>query len=311
MAAEELLGSWRAGPARSAIVAFVRATVGDGPAAVSVAERVVVVDNDGTLWSEKPIPVQLHFTLGRLAELAAADPALRHVEPYRASAEGDLKWLNAAMVKHYQGDDGDLQLLMGAVETAFAKVSVEDFATTAAAWLETAQHPTLKRPYKHCGFQPMIELLRYFAANDFVVYIASGGDRDFMRAVAQEIYGIPPERVIGSTLGIEATAGEDEVTTLLYKSAMEFFDDGLQKPVRIWSRIGRRPLVSIGNSNGDIPMLRFARQNDRAGLRLLVVHDDAEREFSYREGAEQAQARAAERGWTPISMARDWSRVFS
>jgi phosphoserine phosphatase len=311
MAHEELLASWVEGPTRSAVVDFVDSVTSDGPHAVPPAERIMVTDNDGTLWSEKPIPVQLVFTLGRLAEMANADPSLRHVEPYRASAEGDMKWLNGAMVKHYQGDDSDLGLLMKAVETAFASVSVEQFMAQATTWLETATHPGLKRPYKQCGYLPMTELIRYLEANDFTVYIASGGDRDFMRAVAEEIYGIPPERVIGSSLGLEVSEDDDGVTGLLYKSAMDFFDDGPEKPVRIWSRIGRRPLISIGNSNGDVPMLRFARSNGRTGLRLLIAHDDAEREFDYSAGAEHARVRATEKGWTVISMKDDWSQIFA
>ena len=155
----------------------------------------------------------------------------------------------------------------------------------------------------------MIELLRYLEANGFTTYIASGGDRDFMRPFADTLYGIPPERVIGSMLGLDFDEDSD-VTGLLYKSKIEFFDDGPEKPVRIWSRIGRRPLVAGGNSNGDIQMLRFARSSERDGLRLLVLHDDAEREFDDQSGAETALERARDRGWTVISMRDDWTRIF-
>jgi hypothetical protein len=160
-----------------------------------------------------------------------------------------------------------------------------------------------------CAFVPMVELLRYLEANGFTTYIASGGDRDFMRPFAEQLYGIPPERIIGSALGLDFRSGDDD-TELLYKSKIEFFDDGPQKPVRIWSRIGRRPLVAGGNSNGDISMLRFVRTATRDGLRLLVRHDDAEREFDYRAGAEDALQRAADRSWTVISIATDWATVF-
>jgi hypothetical protein len=162
-----------------------------------------------------------------------------------------------------------------------------------------------------CAFVPMVELLRYLEANGFTTYIASGGDRDFMRPFAEQLYGIPPERIIGSALGLDFRSGDDDDDTeLLYKSKVEFFDDGPQKPVRIWSRIGRRPLVAGGNSNGDISMLRFVRTATRDGLRLLVRHDDAEREFDYRAGAEDALQRAADRSWTVISIATDWATVF-
>jgi len=310
MVAEATLASWRDAPARRAIVDFVaRVTAEDGPEFVAPAERVAVFDNDGTLWSEKPIPIQLDFTLFRLAALANADPSLRARQPFKAAIERDYRWLGDAMVKHYGGDEADLRLLMGAVESAFDGMSVGEFSESVMTWLRTASHPVFHRPYLSCAYVPMVELLRYLEANGFSTYIASGGDRDFMRPFAEELYGIPPERVIGSALGLDFRAGPGD-TELMYKSKIEFFDDGPQKPVRIWSRIGRRPLVAGGNSNGDIPMLRFARSSDRDGLRLLVLHDDAEREFDYQAGAEDALQRADARSWTVISIARDWATVF-
>jgi hypothetical protein len=191
-----------------------------------------VFDNEGTLWSEKPVPIQLDFTLFRMAELAGQDPSLAERQPYRAAVERDFRWLDQAIVKQYHGDDADL------------------------------------------------ELLRYLEANGFSTYIASGGDRDFMRPFAHRIYGIPPERVIGSALGLG-------------------FDDGPTKPVRIWSRVGYRP------------MMRFARTGGRAALRLLVLHDDADREFAYTTGDEDALDPAKTHGWTVVSMKEDWSAVFA
>jgi phosphoglycolate phosphatase-like HAD superfamily hydrolase len=303
MAAEELLVSWNDTPTRRAIVEFVTTTT------VAPPERVAVFDNDGTLWTEKPIPIQLDFTLARFKELAEEDPSLRERQPYKAAVEDDLHWLGAAMVKHYQGDSADLRLLMAGVESAFVEMTVDEYSESVLRWFDSASHPVLERPYLTCGYTPMVELLRYLEANEFATYIASGGDRDFMRPFAEQLYGIPPERVIGSALGLDFHAGEDD-TRLLYKSKMEFFDDGPEKPVRIWSRIGRRPLVAGGNSNGDIPMLRFARTDSRPALRLLVLHDDAEREFDYTAGAEDALDRAQERGWTVVSIKQDWVTVF-
>jgi len=311
MVAEALLASWRDTPTRAAIVGFVDAVVAkDSARFLPPADRVAVFDNDGTLWCEKPIPIQLDFTLFRLAEIAAADEAVRQQQPYKAATERDYHWLGAAMVKHYHGDDADLGVLLKAVERAFEGMTVDAFATEAGEWLRTAVHPQLSRPYLSCAFVPMIELLRYLEANDFTTYIASGGDRDFMRPFAEQLYGIPPERVIGSALGLDLRTDDDGVD-LLYKSKMEFFDDGPQKPVRIWSRIGRRPLIAGGNSNGDIPMLRFAQTTTRPGLRLLVLHDDADREFEYVTGAEDALTRARDMDWTVVSMATDWARVFT
>ena len=311
MVADALLASWRDTPARRAIVDFVARVTDDGGAGyVDPADRVAVFDNDGTLWSEKPIPIQLDFTLFRLAELANEDPSLRARQPYKAAIERDYRWLGDAMIKHYRGDDADLGVLLAAVESAFAGMSVESFSAEVMTWLGTAAHPVLHRPYLSCAFTPMVELLRYLEANGFTTYIASGGDRDFMRPFAEQLYGIPPERIIGSAPGLDFHAGEDD-TELLYKSKIEFFDDGPEKPVRIWSRIGRRPLVAAGNSNGDIPMLRFAaRTRDLDSLRLLVLHDDAEREFNYQAGAEDALQLAADRSWTVVSIATDWATVF-
>ena len=311
MAGETLLVSWHDTATRTAIIDFVAAVCGEESADFVIpAERVAVFDNDGTLWSEKPIPIQLDFTLFRLAELAGQDSSLRDRQPYEAAVERDYRWLGEAMVKHYHGDDADLRLLLKAVESAFAGMTVEAFEAEVLGWLKDASHPLLRRPYLSCGFAPMVELLRYLEANGFTTYIASGGDRDFMRPFAHTIYGIPPERVIGSALGLDFHAGDDD-TQLVYKSKIEFFDDGPQKPVRVWSRIGRRPLVVGGNSNGDIPMLRFARTGGRAALRLLVLHDDDGREFSYTAGAEDALERAKARDWTIVSMKGDWRTVFA
>jgi phosphoserine phosphatase len=310
MVAEGLLASWRDTPTRAAIVEFVGRVSAEGePGFVVPAQRVAVFDNDGTLWSEKPIPIQLDFTLYRLAELAEADPSLRDRQPYKAAVERDYGWLGQAMISHYHGDDGDLRLLMGAVEPAFAGMTVEEFSAEVSGWLQSASHPHLGRPYLSCAYVPMIELLRYLEANGFSTYIASGGDRDFMRPFAEQLYGIPPERVIGSAFGLDVRLDEDD-TDLLYKSKIDVFDDGPEKPVRIWSRIGRRPLVAGGNSNGDVPMLRFARHHGRDALRLLVLHDDPDREFDYVAGAEEALQRAKDRSWTVVSVKNDWSTVF-
>jgi hypothetical protein len=256
MAAETLLALWNDTPTRRAIVDFIQTVSSEGsPGFVAPAERVAVFDNDGTLWSEKPVPIQLDFTLFRMAELAGQDPSLAERQPYRAAVERDFRWLDQAIVKHYHGDDADLGLLMGAVESAFEGMEVEAFGAEVMEWLTT-------------------------------------------------------ERVISSALGLDFDDRGDD-TRLVYKSKVEFFDDGPTKPVRIWSRVGYRPLVTGGNSNGDIPMMRFARTGGREALRLLVLHDDADREFAYTTGAEDALDRAKTHGWTVVSMKEDWSAVFA
>ncbi|MCL2533768.1 MAG: haloacid dehalogenase-like hydrolase [Nocardiaceae bacterium] len=306
----DTLESWVDGETRSTIVDFVeRVTDESGAGYVEPAARVAVFDNDGTLWCEKPMPIQLDFTIRRLGAMAEEDPSLRSQQPWKAAYENDMQWLGAAMVKHYQGDDADLKLLMGAITRAFDEVTVEEYDARVTGFFGAADHPTLARPYTGCGYKPMVELLRYLEANGFTTYIASGGDRDFMRPIAGELYGVPPERIIGSALGISYRAGEG-YPDLLYKAAMDFFDDGPEKPVRIWSRIGRRPILSVGNSNGDLPMLAFSELPDAPALRLLISHDDAKREFDYVAGAEDALEQARRNAWTVVSMKNDWHEVF-
>ena len=307
----DTLSSWNDGPTKSAITDFVvRVTEEGGPDYVEPAARVAVFDNDGTLWTEKPLLIQLDFTIRRFRELAENDRVLRTQQPYQDAYEGDLDWMGAAMVKHYRGDDSDLKLLMLAVPRAFESLTVGDYDQRVKEFFDQADNPGLKRPYRECGYLPMIELLRYLEANGFATYIASGGDRDFMRPVAEDMYGIPPERIIGSALGITYSS-EGGQSALMYKGAMDFFDDGPEKPIRIWSRIGRRPILAFGNSNGDVPMLAYSGTESVPGLRLLLLHDDAGREFDYVAGAEQALDIAARQNWTVVSMKNDWNTVFA
>ena len=306
--ASELAG-WREGAAKQAIVEFVNRACGEGTDRVPVEQRVAVFDNDGTLWCEKPLPIQADFILRRLYEMAEADPELRERQPWKAAYERDYGWLGQVMVEHYAGDDTNVRTLLGGVLAAHSRISVEEFEEQAVSFLRTAQHPTLGRGYLQCAYAPMVELLDYLAANGFSTYIASGGGRDFMRPISQELYGIPRDRVIGSATALEYVS-DDSGGTITRKAEADYLDDGPQKPVRIWSRVGRRPLLAAGNSNGDIPMLDFTQHADRPFLRLLVLHDDAEREFDYTSGAEQALERADANGWTVVSMKDDWVTVF-
>jgi phosphoglycolate phosphatase-like HAD superfamily hydrolase len=306
-----MLQSWNDGPAKSAIMDFVaRVTEEGGSDYVEPSARVAVFDNDGTLWPEKPLVIQLDFTVRRFREQAENDPALQDQQPYKAAYEGDLQWLGAAMIKHYRGDDSDLELLEVAVPKAFESVTIEEYDQRVKAFFAEADNPKLGRSYRSCGYAPMVDLLRYLEANGFATYIASGGDRDFMRPVAEDMYGIPPERIIGSALGISYSA-EGGRSLLMYKGAMDFFDDGPEKPIRIWSRIGRRPILACGNSNGDLPMLAYAGSDSLPALRLLLLHDDAEREFDYTAGAEQALETVNRENWTVVSIKNDWNTVFA
>jgi len=302
-----MLKSWTDGPSKSAIVDFVgRVTTEGGPDFVAPESRVAVFDNDGTLWCEKPMYIQLDFLLRRFKEQAEADPALRDRQPYKAAYSGDLKWLGDAVTKHYQGDDTDLKPLVAAILTSQHEITVEELASRFDAFFADAKHPTLGRPYTACGYAPMVELLRYLEDNGFICYIVSGGGRDFMRPISGPLYGIPPERVVGSSVGLVYRDGH-----LYTTSTPEFLDDGPIKPARLWSRIGRRPIFAAGNSNGDIEMLEFTRGGSHPSLQLLVLHDDAEREFDYVAGAEKALDLAKTDGWVVTSIKNDWTTVFA
>jgi phosphoglycolate phosphatase-like HAD superfamily hydrolase len=306
----ELLSSWRDGPTRQAIVEFVEGICGeDGSAAVPVEERVAVFDNDGTLWCEKPMPIQLDFILRRLVQMVQEQPELRERQPWKAAYERDYGWLGALMTEHYAGNDTNVRTLAAGILAAYAGISVEDFEKESDAFLRSAKHPSLDRVYLECAYAPMVELLGYLKANGFTNYIASGGGRDFMRPVSQDMYGIPRERVIGSSTTF-AYSSDGPGGTITHKPEADYLDDGPEKPVRIWNRTGRRPLLAAGNSNGDAAMLEFTHHADRPTLRLLILHDDGDREFDYTTGAEQALKQAGTDGWTVVSIKNDWTTVF-
>lgn len=296
------LASWNDGVTKTAVIDFVGRVTADVPP----EERVAVFDNDGTLWCEKPAYIQLDFLLRRLAEQAAADPSLTGRQPYKAAAEGDLTWFGDAVTKHYNGDDSAVEVLARGILSAYSGLTVEEHAERVKTFFAEARHPTLDRPYTACGYQPMVELLRYLESSGFRTYIASGGGRDFMRPVTAQMYGIPPERVIGSSVGLDYVDGHLRTT-----AKPEFFDDGPVKPVRIWGRTGRRPIFAAGNSNGDIQMLEHTAAGPGPSLCMLVRHDDADREFDYVAGAEKSIAEAKSRSWTVVSMKTDWTTVFS
>jgi hypothetical protein len=307
MAAEDILVSWNDGATLDAITSYVQQVTADGPAFAPPEDRVATFDNDGTLWCEKPLPIQLGFVLKRLTDMATADTSLQEVQPWKAAYGNDLKWLSDAITQHYAGDDTQVKVLLGGVLKSLEGVTVDEYEAMAGDFVRGTNHPTAGRLFKNCGYRPMVELLRYLEANGFTAFIASGGDRDFMRPFAEELYGIAPERVIGSSNALGYDSDSNEIR---YLAQPDVFDDGPAKPARIWSRVGRRPLVAGGNSNGDIPMLRYAG-GERPALRLLVLHDDAEREFDYTAGAEDSLDVAAAEGWTVVSVKDDWSAVYN
>jgi phosphoglycolate phosphatase-like HAD superfamily hydrolase len=305
------LSFWNDTPTKKAILDFLaKVTDQNNTSYVPPEERVAVFDNDGTLWCEKPVQVQIDFILRRLAAMAEKDPSLRQQQPWQAAYTKDNGWFSDTVVAHYKGDDSNLKVLVGGVLKAFGNMTVEAFEKMAANFVHQTQHPTLGISYMEVGFSPMVELLRYLEANDFTTYIASGGGRDFMRPVTQTLYGIPPERVIGSAVKISFQVDEHGATIMRQVGA-DFVDDGPGKPVHIWDRTGRRPIFAAGNANGDIPMLQYTDMNAQASLCLLVNHDDGDREFDYTAGAEDALKMAQERGWVVVSVKDDFKTVFA
>ncbi len=287
-----MLDSWNDGATKSAILEFVRSVTTPGGTFVPVAERIATFDNDGTLWCEKPNYVQADFLLRRLNQMAESDPSWRSRQPWKALYERDHKWL-AALMTHIP------ELTEGVTE-AFEGITTEEFETRVRAFFDTATHPTLGVPYTQVAYRPMLELLDLLRANDFHVYICSGGGRDFVRVISEEVYGITRDRVIGSASTIEYRDGD------VYRTkGLELpIDEGPGKPVHIWRRTGRKPLFACGNADGDTEMLQIAR------FPVLIHHDDAEREFAYDEKAEKVLAAAKAGDWTVVSMRDDFREVF-
>jgi phosphoserine phosphatase len=295
MNGSELLPSWSEGAAKSAVLEFVESVSRPGASYASYvppADRIATFDNDGTLWCEKPQYGQADFLFRRWKHMIEADPAKAREQPYKAIAENDQAWLSNLL-------DHVPELVKGAGE-AYEGITVGAFEQAVLEFFATATHPTLGLPYTKAGYRPMRELLDLLQAREFLVYICSGGGRDFMRPVSEQMYGIPRERVIGSAATVSYRDGELYRT----KDVEQPIDDGTGKPEHIWMRTGRKPLLACGNADGDVPMLETAR------FGLLIRHDDASREFAYDTGAEKALAEARERGWTVVSMHNDFKVVF-
>jgi phosphoserine phosphatase len=295
------LESWNDGAAKSAIVDFVaRVTKEGGREYVRPAERIATFDNDGTLWCEHPMQVQVFFLIDRVKQFAARDPAIRERQPFKALLEHDHKTL------HAQGKQGLMELFAA----THAGMSAEAFDAIARTWFAEAKHPKFGRLFKKCTYKPQVELLAYLRENGFKTYIVSGGGVDLIRAFAEEAYGIPREQVIGSSVKLRFEIQEGR-PVLMKLGELNSFDDREAKPANIGLHIGRRPILAFGNSDGDLAMLRYTQ-----GLRLLIHHDDAEREVAYdREfrlsPLAEALDRAGDYGITLVSMKRDWTTVFA
>jgi phosphoglycolate phosphatase-like HAD superfamily hydrolase len=302
----DLLPSWNEGGAKQAILDFVAAVTREDSADFAPApQRIATFDNDGTLWIEQPMYVQLAFAIDRVKALAPQHPDWEEKEPFKAVLAGDLKALAAS------GHEGLLKLVM---ET-HAGMTTDEFAKNVKDWLMTARHPRFDRPYTELVYQPMIELLTFLRANGFKTFIVSGGGVEFMRAWAEHVYGAPPEQVIGSSVKTKFQM-RDGAPTLIRLPEVDFIDDKAGKPVGINQGIGRRPIAAFGNSDGDLEMLQWTTLvGGGRHLGLIVHHTDAEREYAYdRKSAfgrlDVALNAAAANNWIVVDMKRDWNRVF-
>ncbi len=300
------LPSWAATPSEAAILDFVaRVTDPASDDFVPEARRIAVFDNDGTLWSERPIYFQALYALDRLREKAAADPSVLTSDLLRAAARGDMASVTAA------GAEGLIEI----ADPSHSGVTVEAFQADARDWLTTATHPETGLAYAAMTYQPMTELLRYLRDEGFTTWIVSGGGVDFIRAISEDAYGIPPEQVVGSE-GVTAYEVADGAPRLVKRGGISFIDDGPGKPVGIARRLGRRPILAVGNSDGDFEMLDWVTAGDGPRLGVLIRHTDADREFAYDREArigrlDRALDAAGSRGWVVVDMARDWTRIWT
>lgn len=300
----EPLPSWNDGIAKRAILAFVaQVTTPNSPSFVPPSDRIAVFDNDGTLWVEQPLYVQAFFVFDRIQQLAPQHPEWQTQEPFASVLKGDLKAALSA------GEPALVELVMA----THAGMTTDEFAAIAKTWLATATHPTLKRLYTELVYQPMVELLDYLRANGFKTFIVSGGGVEFMRACAEQIYGVPPEQVIGSSnkTKYELRAGKPVILRL---PELYFFNDKAGKPAAIQHYIGRRPIAAFGNSDGDLQMLQWTTAGPGETLGLIVRHTDGDREFAYDQGGmsslKQALVDAETEGWIVVDMKRDWQQIF-
>jgi phosphoglycolate phosphatase-like HAD superfamily hydrolase len=307
------LPSWNDGPAKQAILDFVRATTdGASPSFVPPEERIATFDQDGTLWVEHPMYSQVIYCLDRVPVVVKAKPELANVEPFKTVLSG-----NRAAIARLSTPD-----LMKILVATLTGMSVDDFNADVAKWLETATDPRWKRRYTDLTYQPMQEVLVYLHANGYKNYIVTGGGQDFVRVYSERTYRIPPEQVVGSAGATKFGYGKDGRPFLTKEPKLLLNDDNAGKPEGIHLMIGRRPHAAFGNSIGDRQMLEYTKAGDGARLAMLVLHDDAKREYAYGPAQGLPATRvgtftqalydeAGKQGWTVISMKNHWNRIFA
>jgi phosphoglycolate phosphatase-like HAD superfamily hydrolase len=312
-AAEDPLPSWNAGPAKQAILDFVKATTdAASPTFVPPEARVATFDQDGTLWVEHPMYTQVVYCLQRVPAVVEKKPELKNVEPFKTVLSGDRE----AMAKLTMPD---LEKILAATLTG---MTVDEFEAEAKKWVGAAKDPRWKRPYTDLTYLPMQEMLRYLRANGYKTYIVTGGGQDFVRAYAEKVYGIPPEQVVGTAGVTKYGYDKDSKPFLMKEPKLLLNDNNAGKPESIHLMIGRRPYASFGNSTGDREMLEYTRAGDGTRLAMLLLHDDGVREYAYgpAQGLPDSKVgaftqglydEAKKDGWVVISMKKDWKRVFA
>jgi phosphoglycolate phosphatase-like HAD superfamily hydrolase len=307
------LPSWNEGPARQAILDFVKHTTDQAsPRFVPPAERIATFDQDGTLWVSHPIYAQVMYCLDRVPAVVEKKPELKKVEPFKTVMSGNREAIAKLSMK-------DLEKILVATLTG---MSVEDFTAEVSAWITKAKHPKFDRLYTDLAYQPMLELLSYLRANGYKTYIVTGGGQDFVRVYSERVYGIPPEQVVGTAGATKFGYKPDGTPFLTKEPKLLLNDDKAGKPEGIHLMIGRRPIAAFGNSTGDREMLEYTKAGGGARLAMLVLHDDAAREFAYgpAQGLPDSKIgtfpqalydEAKKAGWTVISMKNDWKRIFA
>ncbi|ADJ29577.1 HAD family hydrolase [Nitrosococcus watsonii] len=303
--ATDPLPSWNDGEAKSAIIEFVqRITRKNSPDFVPEPERIAVFDNDGTLWAEQPLYFQLIFALDRVKALAPKHPEWKSKEPFASLLKGDVKTALAG------GEHAALEIM----RATHAGTTAAQFEKIVKTWIATARHPTAGQPYTNMVYQPMLEVLGHLRAHGFKTFIVSGGGVEFMRPWVNEVYGIPPEQVIGSSIKTKFEM-QNGNPVLIRLPEINFIDDKAGKPVAINQHIGRRPIAAFGNSDGDLQMLQWTTAGEGPRLALYVHHTDGEREWAYDrkskigrldKGLDEAQTK----GWTVVDMKKDWKVIY-
>jgi phosphoglycolate phosphatase-like HAD superfamily hydrolase len=309
--AQDPLPSWNDGPAKQAILAFVKDTTEkSSPKYVEPADRIATFDQDGTLWTEHPLYGQAAFALARVGEMAPSHPEWKQKEPFKSVLARD----DAAMSKFSEAD------WMQIIAATHAGMSTEAFQGLVKDWLAKAKAPRFDRPYTDLIYQPMLEVMKYLRANGFRTYIVTGGGQEFVRVYSEQVYGVPPEQVVGSSIATKYV-NTDGKPALMREPNPFFIDDGPGKAIGINLFIGKRPTAAFGNSAGDTQMLEWTQGGEGARLMMLVLHDDAKREYAYGPAANLPDTHvgtftnallleATKNAWIVISMKTDWKRVF-